>query len=247
MPPCQRIVVPAYFDPPAAPVATPSTSSVPAAGWLPTGYAPTLSTVVANPANGPGVTRDAAYAAAVAQVRAAGIAVFGYIDTDYGRRPAADVLRDVRAYLDWYGVEGVFFDQATHDVPGLGYYRPLVGEVRSARPGLRVVLNAGTTTDAAYYDLADAVVTFEGGLDSYLRATVATAPAAPRDRGWHLVYGVPAGELARVLSLARSNGVSTVYVTDATLPNPWNRMPPYLAEMVALVARENSGCRPTGH
>ena len=60
--------------------------------------------------------------------------MLGYVPTGYGARPLADVLADVRRYLAWYGVDGIFFDEASSDAALLPYYRAAEPAGRGATP-----------------------------------------------------------------------------------------------------------------
>lgn len=69
--------------------------------------------VVLNPANGPGEAPDPAFTAAAGALRAAGARLLGYVDTDYGTRPAADVVEDARRHREWYAADGCFLDRVS--------------------------------------------------------------------------------------------------------------------------------------
>ncbi|WP_228982910.1 spherulation-specific family 4 protein [Streptomyces sp. DH12] len=149
--------------------------------------APLLYGVVLNPANGAGAAPDPAFADVAARLRAAGVRVLGYADTDYGRRPHADVVRDLLSHRDWYGADGAFLDQTAADPALLPHYRRLSVAARAAG-ATTLVLNHGTPPDPAYADLADLLVTFEGPWETY-RADGRDRPVA--DHHCHLVYAAP--------------------------------------------------------
>ncbi len=183
--------------------------------------------VVVNPDSGPGAGEGRAYGEAVRTLQAAGIRVLGYVPTTYGARPLADVLADVRRYLAWYRVDGVFFDEASSDAALLPYYRALS---RQARGGAdrSVVLNPGVPPAAGYFDLADVVVTFEGPYAGYGAAMAATPEWLARmrpDRVAHLIYGATRAE---ALDAATDAAAGYVYVTSGAMPNPWRSLPTYL-------------------
>ncbi|WP_052434716.1 spherulation-specific family 4 protein [Streptacidiphilus melanogenes] len=183
-----RLLVPAYFHP----------SDDPASWAVLRAAAPQLAAVVVNPASGPGPGPDPAYA----QVRAGlvGTRVLGYVDTDYGRRPHAEVVAEIAAYRDWYDVDGVFLDQTPDGSEALPHYARLTVAARSLGAAY-VALNPGLPPHPAYLDLADLVVTFEGPWSAY-------GDRAP-DPGAHLVYAAPPD--------APAHG----YATPGDLPNPW--------------------------
>ncbi|CAL9288148.1 spherulation-specific family 4 protein [Streptomyces sp. NPDC095602] len=150
--------------------------------------APRLYGVVLNPASGPGAAPDREFAAVAARLRAARVRVLGYADTDYGRRPHADVVRDLLRHRDWYGADGAFLDQAATDPALLGHYRRLAVAARAAGAAT-LVLNHGAPPHPAYLPLADLPVTFEGPWEAY----AGRAPEPPgAERYAHLVYAAPA-------------------------------------------------------
>lgn len=128
--------------------------------------APGLYGVVLNPDNGPGDHPDPAFAEIAARLRAEGVRVLGYADTDYARRPVTAVIRDLVRHHDWYGADGAFLDQVTSEPDRLDHYRRLASAAWGT--GLRtLVLNHGVPPHPSYARIADVLVTFEGTWDTY--------------------------------------------------------------------------------
>jgi hypothetical protein len=191
--------------------------------------------VIINPNNGPGLQEHASYRRAVREVRAAGTRVLGYVATGYGTRPLADALVEVDRYRSWYGVDGIFLDEAASGAAELPYYRALARHVREGA-GKTVVLNPGVVPARGYFDVADVVVTFEGtpaGYASAVRAMPDWLRDLRPDRVAHLVYGA-----TRVQALAAVRGAAAgyVYATSGVMPNPWRTLPPYLHEEEEVLA-----------
>ena len=106
-----RLVVPAYFHPAVAPQDWATLATLAAQVRL----------VILNIASGPGDVRDPAFTEVLAMLHRGGVAVAGYVDTDYGRRPARTIGADVARYRSWYPqVRAVFLDRvaATGDLVG---------------------------------------------------------------------------------------------------------------------------------
>ncbi|WP_272473242.1 spherulation-specific family 4 protein [Baekduia alba] len=191
--------------------------------------------VIVNPDSGPGARRSPAYAAAVHALQAAGVRVLGYVPTGYGWRPLHAGLADVDRFVSWYGVDGIFFDEAASDEAQLAHYRALARAARGD-PGRLVVLNPGVPPAPGYFDLADVVVTFEGTAAAYadaLRATPGWLRREDRDRVAHLVYGASRADALDALS---GSAAGYVYATSGALPNPWRTLPDYLDEEVEALA-----------
>ncbi|MGV8910724.1 MAG: spherulation-specific family 4 protein [Propionicimonas sp.] len=211
------LVLPAYFDPIRE-----------ATDWAQvTARASAVRLVVLNPSSGPGAGRQESYAALSGGLRATGIRRIGYVNTDYGTRPGADVRDECAAFRDWYDVDGVFFDQVSSEVGGLDAYEQYVRDARSL--GCRtVVLNPGVYPHRAYLDLANVVVTFDGDLEMHrtLRVPEWAMSVAPQ-RFCHLVYGVPEDAIDDVRRRVARSHAGTLYLTDGLAPNPWGRLAGY--------------------
>ncbi|MEA2289335.1 MAG: hypothetical protein QOD55_1332 [Solirubrobacteraceae bacterium] len=192
--------------------------------------------VVFNPANGPGAEEQAAYREAVQAVQRSGTRVLGYVHTTYGERPRAEVSADVDRYRTWYGVDGVFLDEAARTASELAYYRALRDDVRAAGEQL-LVLNPGVVPARGYFDIADIVVTFEGAYADYAAAERRTPEwlrRLPPGRVAHLVHGATREQARKVV--AEDADAGYVYATSGSLPDPWSTLPSDLAEQEALLA-----------
>jgi hypothetical protein len=196
--------------------------------------------VIANINSGPGTAPDSNYVPVVAEMKAAGTVVLGYIATNYGAKSAAAVQAEVDKYYLWYGVSGIFFDEASNDCVNLAYYQQAVAYVKSKDADALTVLNWGTDGPECYLssaNAADMVVNFEHDYGSYLSwsGPAAWTAAYPASRFWQLVYAAPATPeaLDTALGLSRSRRAGWVYITDDVLPNPWNSLPTLWAQEVA--------------
>ena len=187
--------------------------------------------LVINPSNGPGGEPTPAYRAAVRTAQRAGARVLGYVHTTYGARPAADVVADIDRYTSWYGVDGVFLDEASSDAARVGYYAALARHVRTGGAHRVVVLNPGVVPAREYFDLADVIVTFEGPYAAYGAAMDATPDWVrdqPPGRVAHLVYDASRQQAMAAVSHPQQAGY--LYATSGSLPDPWRTVPPYLHE-----------------
>ncbi|MEU8890971.1 spherulation-specific family 4 protein [Streptomyces sp. NPDC048442] len=189
--------------------------------------------VVLNPASGSGSSPDPAFAAVAERLRESGVRVLGYVDTDYARRPHADVVRDLLQYRDWYGTSGAFLDQVSSGADAFAHYRRLAVAARAAGSG-SLVLNHGTHPDPAYLRLADVLVTFEGSWETYLAAPDAPAWTAgyPADRFCHLVYEAPAD--VDVAFLATRRGAAVHCAVPGGGEHPWGTLPQGLSAAAPL-------------
>lgn len=183
--------------------------------------APRLHGVVLNPASGPGERPDPAFAEVAERLRAADVRVLGYADTDYGRRPVADVVRDLSRHRAWYRTDGVFLDQVATSVAEFAYYRRLAAAAWGLGRGT-LALNHGTMPHPSYARIADVLVTFEGAWETYR-----TSPFPPWTgsgaRLCHLVYGVPAG--VDPAPAIRERGAALHCAVPGVGDHPWGTLP----------------------
>jgi Spherulation-specific family 4 len=187
-----------------------------------------LKLAVMNPASGPGSAPDPQYVSAVRAAQAAGITVVGYVYTSYGARSLAAVESDVNAYYGWYGVNGIFFDEASNSCASASYYATLNSFVKSKGGTARTILNPGTQTSECYVPDADILLTFEGSYRQYVSGYSAPSWVSryPPSHFWHVIYGTPStSAMTQAVALSKRRGAGFVYVTPDTLPNPYDTLP----------------------
>ena len=190
--------------------------------------------IVVNPANGAGPAADPDYRRAIGAVQARGVRVLGYVPTTWGARSLEAAVAESDRYRRWYGVDGIFADEAASDPRELPYYRTLSRQARAAGAGL-VVLNPGAVPDPGYFDIADVIVTYEGSAGDYEPELSPRGPSARGPRIWST--GRPASRRSPRCGRALRRGF--FYATSGSLPHPWGTVPDYLeAELAAL-----GGCR----
>jgi len=177
-------------------------------------------TAILNPHNGPGRAIDPNYIIATRALHKAGGRIIGYVYTQYGQRPINHVVADMQRYLDWYPIDGFFIDEmSNNDDPALiAYYRHIFEFAKRTDPArtYRVIGNPGTSTAVNYLNapVADALIISEGAKRAYQQY-----PVAP----W-------------VQKMA-----GMLFITDDSLPNPWDSLPGYWTQQVDCVAAINQG------
>ena len=222
-----RLAVPAYAWP-----------GAPAWADFVDGAAATDGLVVANPASGVGAAQDATYVDAVADAQGRGARVLGYVSTRYGARDAAEIDAEVAAWFDWYGVDGIFYDEvpdAVGCVDTVDWYADRAAVARAAQPAAFLAYNPGIDSCEAWLEQADLLVIVEEDAASVTGFVLhAWASGWPAERFWLLAYAASEADMTGLLDEARAAGVGWVYVTDDVLPNPWDEAPGYwAAEVVA--------------
>ncbi len=213
-----RLLVPLYVHPAVDPAAW---QAVAAAGPA------RVAAVVLNIADGPGDAPDNVFAAAAEEVRAAGIPLLGYSDTDYGRRPHAAVVADLLAYRQWYPTDGVYFDQVAAHTGALPHYRRLATAARAAGCGT-VVFGHGDHPEPGYAEigLADLLVTFEGDWEAYREMTLPLWTGRHAAAHFcHLVYDVPAEAAQEAIALMAARRAGIGCAVPGSGDNPWSTLP----------------------
>ena len=189
-------------------------------------------TAVVNPANGPGSAVNARVLAGISRLFSAGIRVVGYVATGYARVPEATVRADIDRWKAWYPqLGGIFFDEQARSAGQEDYYRRLSQYAKSL--GLSFTIgNPGTDSAPSYVGILDTVLIYEsGGLASMTKLA-----------GWHVNHDpsnfgiIPYGTGLDVAYVRAAKGfVGYIYLTNDTLPNPWDSVPPYFADLLAAL------------
>lgn len=158
------------------------------------------ATVLLNIDTGPGSGLDPTWATATQRLLRAGVGMLGYIDLAFGSRAIEQVQLELGRWAG-YPIKGIFFDQAPTSPYSIG---PVAIAVRAARRiGYDTLLvNPGRPADSIYRGLGAVLCTFEGPWEEYRPGT----PEGVRHGDAHLVYSVPADEIATAHELMRGRG-----------------------------------------
>lgn len=199
---------------------------------------------VANPSNGPGRQRSASYAQVTAGVKEAGGRVLGYVHTCYGNRhrssccprPAGAVEEDIRSWRDWYGVEGIFFDEVSSSRDDVELYRRWIEQAGSGSEETLSALNFGVVPDPPMMDLRPAVL---GVMEDACGEGEPNWPRLSprrRSRSLFLLHGVPAARCQELAEKVVRAGVGWLCLTDGVMPNPWDVLPAYFEDLVGFIS-----------
>jgi hypothetical protein len=188
---------------------------------------------IINPDSGPGASKDPEFAKGIATLDAAGIVVLAYVATTYGKKAKALVQGEIDAYQGFYpGLKGIFFDEMSNTPGDEAYYEGL--DMYTKGKGYSVTVgNPGTDTPASFVGILDTVLIYESaGLPAVGSLGVFSGQF---DKSYFGVipYGVPAVDTAFVAA-ARAK-VGFIYLTDDTVPNPWDTLPAYFPALLAAL------------
>ena len=183
---------------------------------------------VVNPSDGPGPSRGEELSRGMADLRRVGVTVLGYVHTSYTERSRSSAEADVRAYRRWYELKGVMIDEMSNTRGDEGYYSALSRHAKSLGMTFAVG-NPGTEAPASFTRTVDCLVIHEDSGPpplSLLRGYGRVSPS-------HLAYishSVPALDVS--FERRSASLVGWLYITDAKMPNPYDRLPSYFDEEV---------------
>jgi hypothetical protein len=188
---------------------------------------------IINPDTGPGTAPQPAYRDLVRAATEEGIAVLGYSTTSWGNRPIPEGVAERDRYVEWYGVNGMFWDEVSivnkSNVKdrNLAYY--VAARECPSAPGRTegvAAFNSGRSIPPSFFTrMPEAYwVTFEGTFSMHrqLFTRGRFEVEGPADRQWHLVHSVPENELLHLTERLVGAGLALAYVTTDKLPNPWD-------------------------
>jgi hypothetical protein len=192
---------------------------------------PTVPVIaIVNPNNGPDTARNASYASGIAKLQQAGIVVIGYVATGYTSRGIPAVEADIDQWKAFYPVlQGIFFDEQSNTAGDEGFYKT-VSQYSKAKGLTFTVGNPGTDTGPSFVGAVDVGLIYESfGL-----------PGTSSLTGWHSGFPksnfgiIPYGAaLDHAYVKAARAMVGYIYVTNDDLPNPWDSLPSYFADLLA--------------
>lgn len=174
-----------------------------------------------NPNSGPGRNVDGNYLDLSGRLSQKGIKSIGYVSTRWGARPVSEIMDEIATYRSWYGIDGVFFDEApnfwsTNQAGHIAKYSELRDRLRSLYGAdFFIIHNPGTVPIEALIPLADVHMSFESSASNYL-TNADFFPAwlkkhAPKM--WHVVFGVTTENVDAVMQKA-GGWASHIYLTD---------------------------------
>ncbi len=184
-----------------------------------------FSLAVLNPDSGPGSSAIPQIATQVAAAKLAGIKVIGYVSTNYeGDGVAAHVPKEpvdpaIKKYLDWYGVDGIFFDETSPECSKSAMLDTHVQYLRAQKSGAIVVLNPGRNTEECFASPsglnADVIVNFENTAAVYETWLPSFwTNNYPASKFWHIVYSTSSVNASHVVDLSMQRRGGLLFASD---------------------------------
>jgi hypothetical protein len=187
---------------------------------------------IVNPADGPGSSVSSGYTSGIAKLQAVNIQVIGYVATGYAANSLASVEGKIDQWKAFYPtLQGIFFDEQSNQAGDVAYYRTL-SQYAKGKGLAYTVGNPGTDTAEA----------FVGALDTMLIYESDGVPSTAQMGGWHTKYPVSNFGVIPYATPWNASFVATarkyvgyIYLQNDDLPNPWDSLPPYFADLLAAL------------
>ncbi|MDD2829698.1 MAG: spherulation-specific family 4 protein [Sulfuricurvum sp.] len=193
---------------------------------------------IINPNNGPvdcntSVASD--YRQGITKLKSSSIKIIGYVYTSYSARSEQTVKNDIDTYYSCYpDLDGIFLDETNSSADTNHYYDRLYRYIKDHNQSSRVVVNPGVYPDESIIRASDTTVIYE---DSGMNYDTLSPPS------YTLHYG--AGRFALLaynapLTSAKISKLSTyqlgyIYLTNDTIPNPWDTLTTYFESLIAYI------------
>lgn len=200
---------------------------------------PTVPWMVAiNPDNGPGRAPQKIYSENIEYMKQHDIRVLGYVSTFWAGQPIEQAKHDIKAYRNFYDLDGIFLDEMSNDANYVNYYRQLAAYAKSL--GLNYVVgNTGTDAAPAYVGVVDNIVISEGY----------GVPDLSRLAGWHVEHDKSnfsyiahtQTTIDRSYVATSKDFVSYIFITDDYMPNPYDEFPSHFDELLQLLDPGSNG------
>ena len=209
--------------------------------------------IIFNPSSGPGSSKDSTIASWVDKVQDAGIIALGYTPDGYadtknpGTRTMTYMQDAIKKYHDWYGADGVYFDEFTNKPGYESRYSELTAYAKSL--GMKLTAgNPGTDVPPSYIGAVDIIKTSEGA--GYISAThpniIGSNWVSGGYSGWHkdydkrnfaiVRYDISSLDTTFVTEVSEYMGL--MYITDGNDSNSrWFHVPSYFGNLVSTLDR----------
>jgi hypothetical protein len=173
--------------------------------------------IIANPDTGPGASVNSDYTTHIANMRAKGIKVLGYVDTDYAGIPLSTVEAMMRTWVSFYTIDGFFFDRCPNGAGSESYYAHLNSWAKSTA-GMITVNNYGSTFGPGYMPTADIHVITENTEANLLSSVPSLVGYEfvfnyPPSRFCHVIFDATAANLHADLAAVTERHSSYVFLT----------------------------------
>jgi len=170
------------------------------------------------------------------------IKLLGYVSTFYGATSIITVKDHIQKWYDFYGeanIDGIMLDEMEDDTGDEAYYTEVTAYVKSISPRAIVVGNPGKNVAESYINTVDKLIVWENNGSLPSESTIQTNTFYPTyHRNKFLI---------NAYNISQSSALDTTYLntikkyvmavgyTDDVTPNPYDTVPSYFDDIVALI------------
>lgn len=187
---------------------------------------------VVNPSSGPGSSEDPNYLQGIRNLQAAGVTVLGYVATGYATSsysPLSNLEPQIVDYKNWYGVNGIFFDEMSNTAGYESYYSTLNSYVKSN--GMTYTMgNPGASVPSSYIGVLNNLVIYEDA--GYPTLSYISYPGYPNSDFSMIAYGV---SYSSTFVTSAALDVGYMYIDDLSGGNPYSTLSSLFAQTVATL------------
>ena len=183
--------------------------------------------VIINPNNGNIYYSNNNYKNLINKLNKNGDLPIGYIYTKWGKRNINEVKTNIDKWISFYKIKGFFIDEVSRLKKNFNYYKELTDYIKS-KGNYYIILNVGTLPDKEYFKIADNIIVFENNVDKLTKNICMLNPL----KSSIIVYFANEIQMENIITTYKCKGI---YVTNYTLPNPYNALPSYFDEEIKLL------------
>ena len=231
-----EMLVPIYIDP--AQDIRPWNQVIATAQKVPT-------TVVVNPVIG-GIEgcQETAFKTMLGKLQTNKVDTIGYIPTGYTATPTATVKERIDRFKNCVGIDGVFFDEIkVSNQAEADYYTDICTYAKQAFGAGKFVVNAGTNIQIPITnEFCNIALIYEFYEDKWQDFAVFGYQGASTDAATSIMIHTSNTLAAtkQAIDLAYARKIDYVFVTNATIPNPWLDLGSYWTNMINYIEQKNA-------
>jgi len=180
---------------------------------------------------------DVEYLNGLQQLRNAGVTLLAYVETTNGERPIEDVKTDVKAYSEYYDIDGIFYDEVSNSFDDFTYYEEVTAYAKSFSTVKEVMLNSSYIgKEYIQQSSAENFIIFEGYYVDWLEFDAAQYTGIAAEKLNVIVNQVSDAEtMQSSIDSAIERRMGNIYVTD----QEFDLLPSFFAEEVNYIAAHN--------
>lgn len=187
---------------------------------------------VINPNSGVGDQRYAWYAEDITELQVAGIKMLGYIWVNWAARDINQVYDEIDKYVEWYDIDGIFFDEFPTAEGALSYVQNC--GTYGKKYCLYCVGNPGTNMPASYLGKMDNFMIYETEGLPDLSFVPTQYPNIDKRNFSTTAYNVTSLNSTQVNNIAQY--VGWMYLTNDIQPNPYDSFSSHLETMYSTLS-----------